>query len=497
LIGCRSPGIRTTGGSNRRGCVGGSDVDARIDGEGRTAFPGQTLTPWLAVVLAVILIAGLLFGYDQGVISGALAGIEDEFSLTPLLIGVVTSWVTLGALIGSLLGGEVADRLGRRRTILVAGLMFVAGAMVQALAPGTVVLVAGRLIVGAGVGVAAVAAPLYAAELAPATLRGRFVSAYQLAITIGIFLAYLVNGWLDDWRMMLGVSAVPGLLLLTAALAAPESPRWLMKVNRRADAAVELAKVRPGVDAAPRLDAIAAALAQETGQASWGELFGRQWRRPLSVGVGLAIFQQVTGINAIIYYANQIFAAAGFITAAQQAAATTWAIGAVNVLATLIAIAFIDRLGRRKLLLAGLVGMGVSLLAVGAAFQFIEQAPNPAAAAGAGPSWAGIVTLLALVVFIVCFAFSLGPVVWTVINEIFPGRIRGRGVALATAVNWGAAFLVSQCFLSLVDAMGNALTFWLFALFCGVGWVWIYYSVPETKGQSLEQIETMWRELRG
>ncbi len=456
--------------------------------------PGQAVTPWLAVVLAVVLLAGLLFGYDQGVLSGALDGIEAEFSLSSLLIGVVTSWVTLGALVGSLAGGEVADRLGRKRTILAAGLMFVAGALVQSLAPNTVVLVAGRLIVGAGVGVAAVAAPLYAAELAPAALRGRFVSAYQLAITIGIFVAYMVNGWLDDWRMMLGVSAVPGLLLLIAALAAPESPRWLMKMHRRDDAARELAKVQPGTDAAPHLDTIEASLRRETKQASWGEVFHREWRRPLSVGIGLAIFQQVTGINAIIYYANQIFAAAGFASAAQQVTATTWAIGAVNVLATLIAIAFIDHWGRRKLLLAGLVGMGLSLLVVGGAFQFIEQTQD-AAPSPAGPSTAGIVTLLGLVVFIVCFAFSLGPVVWTVINEIFPGRIRGRGVALATAVNWGAAFLVSQCFLSLVDAMGNALTFWLFALFCGVGWVWVYYSVPETRGQSLEQIETMWREL--
>jgi sugar porter (SP) family MFS transporter len=294
---------------------------------------------------------------------------------------------------------------------------------------------------------------------------------------------------------MLGSSAVPGFLLLAVAIAAPESPRWLMKVGRRADATVEMHKLRPAIDVEQSLTDIATALKTETKAAAWSEIFHREWRRPLLIGIGLAVLQQITGINAIIYYANQIFAAAGFVTAAQQAAATTWAIGAVNVLATLIAIAFIDRLGRRKLLLAGLVGMGVSLLTVGGAFQFIGQAPG-AAAAGGGPSAAGIVTLLALVVFIVCFAFSLGPVVWTVINEIFPGRIRGRGVALATAVNWGAAFLVSQCFLSLVDAMGNALTFWLFALFCGIGWVWIYYSVPETKGQSLEQIETMWRELR-
>ncbi len=458
-------------------------------------FPGQTITPWLAVVLAVVLIAGLLFGYDQGVISGALHGIEREFDLGALMIGVVTSWVTLGALFGSLIGGEVADRLGRKRTILLAGLMFVAGALVQALAPLTIILVAGRLIVGAGVGVAAVAAPLYAAELAPATLRGRFVSAYQLAITIGIFLAYLVNGWLDDWRMMLGVSAVPGLMLLVAALVAPESPRWLMRMHRRADAAIEMKKVRPGVDVEPRLNSIEQSLRRETQQAPWGELFHREWRRPLTVAVGLAIFQQVTGINAIIYYANHIFAAAGFASAAAQTTATTWAIGGVNVAATLIAIAFIDGWGRRKLLLAGLAGMGGSLLVVGTAFNFIP--PPDAMTPDAGPTAAGIVTLLALVVFIISFAFSLGPVVWTVINEVFPGRVRGRGVAFATAVNWGSAFLVSQWFLSLVDAIGNALTFWLFAFFCALGWVWIYYMVPETKGQSLEQIETMWKEPAG
>lgn len=162
----------------------------------------------------------------------------------------------------------------------------------------------------------------------------------------------------------------------------------------------------------------------------------------------------------------------------------------MNVLATLIAIAFIDRLGRRKLLLAGLLGMGVSLGVVGTAFRFIGAAP--AGAAAAGPSGAGIVTLLALVAFVICFAFSMGPVVWTVINEIFPGHIRGSAVVVATAANWGSAFLVSQGFLSLIGVIGNSLTFWLFALFCGLGWIWIYRAVPETKRQSLEQIQQLW-----
>ncbi len=199
-------------------------------------------------------------------ISGALHGIKATFALSPLVVEVVTSWVALGALFGSLAGGELADRIGRKRTVLMAGALFTLGALVQALAPDTLVLVVGRLIVGAGVGVAAVAAPLYAAELAPTRLRGRFVSAYQLAITVGIFLAYLVDGWLsenDAWRVMLGVSAVPGLLLFAIALIAPESPRWLMKMQRRDDAAAELRRVRPGVDVEPRLDDIETALRRE------------------------------------------------------------------------------------------------------------------------------------------------------------------------------------------------------------------------------------------
>ena len=268
---------------------------------------GWSVTPWLAVVLAVVLFSGGLFGYDQGVISGALHGIKATFSLSALLVEAVTSWVTLGALFGALAGGELADRLGRKRAVLCAGAMFTLGSLVQGLAPDVPVLVCGRLIVGAGVGVAAVAAPLYAAELAPTALRGRFVSAYQLAITIGIFLAYLVDGWLsknDAWRWMLGASAVPGLLLFAVALIAPEWPRWLMKMNRTTDAGAQLEKIRPGIDTKSRLDTIEQALRQEGSRASWSEVFSRKWRRPLLIGVGLAVFQQVTGINAIIYYAD-------------------------------------------------------------------------------------------------------------------------------------------------------------------------------------------------
>lgn len=457
---------------------------------------GESMTFWLGVVLAVVIVAGGLFGYDQGVISGALPGIKSAFSLGVLMVQVVTSWVTLGALVGSLASGVVSDKFGRKRAMLFAGGLFTFGAAVQWSAPDAAILIVGRFIVGVGVGVAAVAAPLYAAELAPANLRGRFISSYQLAITLGIFLAYLVNAQLvgghlsasSAWRAMLGAAAAPGLALLLIALIAPESPRWLMMMNRRAEATAVSRKVEPAIRVSEHLDSIEQALRKNRQVARWGEIFHREWRRPLMVAIGLAVFQQITGINAIIYYADQIFAAAGFATEASRAMVTTWAIGGVNVLATLIAIAFIDQVGRRQLLLAGLIGMGLSLVVAGVAFRFIE----PEGQGVAGPTFAGVVTVLALVAFIASFAFSLGPVTWTVINEVFPARIRGRGVALATAINWGSAYLVSQFFLSLVQAIGSAMTFWLFATFCFVGWIWVYNAVPETKRQSLEQIQKIW-----
>jgi sugar porter (SP) family MFS transporter len=453
---------------------------------------GQTMTGWLIVAMIVILFSGGLFGYDQGVISGALAGIKSSFKLTPLLVEVVTSWVTLGAMFGALAGGELADRFGRRNTIMVSGVLFVVGAAIQAFAVATAMLVLGRLTVGLAVGVVAVAAPLYAAEIAPRTLRGRIVSGYQFAITIGIFLAYLVNDRLagtGSWRLMLGSSAVPGVLLVAVAILAPESPRWLMKMGRRADAKVQMVKLRPTIDVEQSLNDISTALKAETKAAAWSEVFHKEWRRPLLIGIGLAVLQQITGINAIIYYANQIFASAGFALSSQSTL-TTWAIGGVNVVATIIALAFVDHLGRRKLLLTGLVGMAVSLAALGVAFRFIVPAIEGAPVAP--PSVAGIVTLIGLITFIISFAASLGPVVWTVITEIFHGRIRGRAVSICTAFNWLSAYLVSQSFLSLVGTMGSSLTFGLFALFCVIGWVWIYTSVPETKGRSLEDIQQTW-----
>jgi sugar porter (SP) family MFS transporter len=456
-----------------------------------TPSSGHQAGIYLLAVAAVIMLAGLLFGYDQGVISGALSGIEKDFKVTTFLLEVITSWVTLGAMAGALVAGWMADRLGRRLTIIAAAVLFIAGALVEALAPDAYVLVVGRLLVGFGVGVASVAAPLYAAELAPARLRGRMVSLYQLAITMGIFIAYfvdylLING--NKWRVMLGVSAVPAILLGLAIIPLPDSPRWYVKMGRHDDARVALHKIEPREDVDGDLEAIEELNAHEAAS-SWAEVFVRRWRRPLIIGVALAVLQQFTGINAIIYYADKIFAAAGFSTPANQSLATLWAIGAVNVVATFGAVLWVDRFGRRPLLLVGSVGMGVSLVVVGAMFEILGTGKP---SAGSGTSAAGIVTLIALVVFIASFAFSLGPVVWTIINEIYPSHMRGRGVAVATAANWFSAWLVSQFFLSLVGLITEAGTFWLFAGFCAVTYVFVLRFVPETKGKSLEEVQLLW-----
>lgn len=454
----------------------------------------RRLTPWLIGVAVVTFLAGLLFGYDQGVISGALPLIVTDLGLTTLESEIVTSWVTLGALFGALVAGGAADKIGRRYSAILAGALFVAGAAIEAIAPTASILTIGRLVTGLGVGFASVVAPLYAAEMAPKAWRGAFVSTYQLAITFGILLAYLADDLLtaaDAWRLMFALAILPGVMLAIGFWIMPESARWLLKMGRRVLARETIEKVEGPEAADEGLATIEADLEEEAkeGKATWAEVFGKGVRKPLIVGVGLAVLQQVTGINAIIYYANEIFDAAGFTTAAEQAKATLYAVGLVNFLATFIAVAWIDRFGRRPLLFTGLVGMGVSLTVVAISFSAFLSTPESATSVTSG----SIITLVALVVFIASFAFSMGPVVWTIISEIYPNRVRGRAIAVATAFNWLAAFFVAQFFLSFVDAIGQSATFMIFAILCIVSIVFVHRYVPETKGRSLEEIQADWK----
>jgi len=447
---------------------------------------------WLFMVGLIVIMTGLLFGYDQGVISGALQFIAKTFHLSTTLQEVVTSWVTLGALFGALLAGVLADRVGRQKTMLIGGVLFAVGALGESLAPGTWTLVVSRFVIGFGVGIASVAGPLYAAEMAPSSNRGRYVSSYQLAVTIGILLADIADAVLSPgghWRIMLGLSIVPGVLLLVVALFMPDTPRWYLAVGRRSAARDTLAKVVGGPDLDGRLDTMQAEVSAAK-SVKWKDVLAPSLRRAMWVGVGLAVFQQVTGINAVIYYSDEIFKSVGFTTPHEQTIATIISVGCVNVLATLIAIAWIDKFGRKPLLYAGLTGMTVALVAMAICSGVLGHHPT----SGHGPSTAGIVTLIGMIVFIASFAFSLGPVVWTLISEIFPNRIRGKAMAVATAFNWAFCFIVSASFLSIVNAIGLGTTFGLFAVLCVIAFFWVRAKVPETKGKSLEQIQQAWAE---
>ena len=441
---------------------------------------------WATMVGVVSVTAGLAFGYDQGVIGGALTFMQEEFGFGSIVEGLITSWVTVGALVGALIAGRLADRYSRTRTLVWAAVLLVVGGLVQGVAPSVAILILGRFVIGFGVGVASVAAPMYVAESAPAAVRGRYVSGYQLAITIGILAAQFIDYTLSDegaWRVMLGLAAVAGLLLLLAAIPVPHSPRWLVSVGRREDAAESIRRTRgpDGVD--EQVATIERDLAAQPAS-TWSDLLVGGARRALTIAVGLAVIQQITGINAVIYYSDRILQDAGFETASAQAAASLIAVGVVNVLATLFALAFVDRLGRRPLLMAGMTGMLAGLIGLAVTYLF-EATP------GNTHTVTGSLSIISMVVFIASFAFSLGPVVWTIISEVFPTQVRARGMSAATAVNWAAAFVLTLLFPDLLDWIGNSATFALLAVLTVLSMMWTWRVVPETKGQTLEEISAM------
>jgi len=449
--------------------------------------PGRGAVPYATLVTLIAALGGLLFGFDTGVISGALLFIIPDFHLGPAAQGFVVSVVTLGALTGALLGGAAADAVGRRPTNIAGGAAFILGSLVSAAAPDVATLIVGRFVIGIAIGLSSVAAPLYIAELAPARRRGTLVSLFQLAVTVGILASYLIDGMLaptQAWRTMLGVAVIPGAALVFGMLPMPESPRWLIKHGRAAEAEAVLRRVRQDQKVDAELQGIAADIAQDQ-PAAWRDLLAPELRPALLVGIGLAVFQQVTGINTIIYYAPQIFEAAGFGSATTALAATI-GIGVVNVLATVVAIALVDRWGRRPLLLAGLTGMIVSLLALGVASH-----------EGTSAGWLGATTVACIGIYIVCFAFSLGPIVWLMISEIFPNRIRARAASVSTAANWSANFVVSLTFPLLRASLGSSLTFVLYALFGVIAIAFVARRVPETRGKTLEEIAADWRTSQG
>jgi sugar porter (SP) family MFS transporter len=436
-------------------------------------------------VAAVAALGGLLFGYDTGVISGALLFVKQSFRLGPIGQSVVVSAVLVGAVVGAGAAMLVGDRIGRKVLIAASAVVFIAGTAIAAAATSTAVLIGGRVILGVAIGLSSSVVPVYIAEISPERRRGGFVALFQLAITVGIFLAYAVNyafAPIHGWRWMFLCGVAPALVLLAGVLVLPRSPRWLALAGRDEEAREVLVAIGEE-DVDKELAAIEASF--EHAEAGWRELWAPLARNALLVGLGLGIFQQLIGINTVIYYAPTILQFSGFKSATVSILATM-GVGAVNVAMTVVAVRLIDRVGRRPLLLGGLIPMALSLVAIGVAFDLRS-----------GPvRW---IAIASLIVYVGSFAVSWGWGFWLLNAELYPLEVRGRGTGLVVMVQWVANLAVSLTFLLLIHAVGKPATFWLYAALCAAAIVFTAFYVPETKGKTLEEIEAYWRSraLRG
>jgi SP family galactose:H+ symporter-like MFS transporter len=432
-----------------------------------------------ALVAGVAAMAGLMFGLDIGVISGAEQWIQKEFAVSDQAIERIVGAMMLGAALGALGAGWLSFALGRKRSLILGGVLFVLGSLLCALAWSPQALIGARLVLGLAIGIATFAAPMYIAEIAPEEKRGAMITSYQLMITIGILVAFLSDTAFSAsgaWRWMLGIIAVPGVLFLLGVFVLPDSPRWLVLRGRAAEAEQVLLKLRGNADAVKR-ELAEIAESNQTQQLGW-HLFQQNsnFRRSVGLGVLLQIMQQLTGMNVVMYYAPRIFGQMGYATGAQMW--FTAIVGLTNVLATLIALGLVDRWGRRPILFVGFAVMAVGLGAVGALLN-----------AGAAAQGTQLFAVGMLLVFIVGFAMSAGPLVWTLCSEIQPLHGRDFGIGASTLTNWIANMLVGASFLTLLDTFGTAQTFWLYAGLNVVFLLVTFWLVPETRGVTLEQIE--------
>jgi SP family arabinose:H+ symporter-like MFS transporter len=449
-------------------------------------------TLWICLAAAF---GGLLFGFDTAVISGAIELIKTQFHLNAVTEGWLVSSGLLGSIIGVFAAGLLSDKVGRKKVLLLSAALFLISAIGCAMANSSSILILFRLIGGVGVGIASVISPMYITEFAGSKVRGRMVAFYQLAITIGILLAYFSNAWLltlfnngaqenstflfglskmEVWQSMFLVMALPSILFLIFILFVPESPRWLISKNRKEKALSILQKVNNEEVAAQTFKTIEdASVARGKSQRS---VLIKEMRMPLFIGMILCIFQQFSGINAIIYYGPKIFTLAGLNGG--NALQAQVIIGVVNVIFTTIAISQSDKFGRKPLLTIGLAGMILSLVMAGACFYT--------------GNLNGIFLLTMLVLFIACFALSVGPVTWILINEIFPDDVRAKAVSICTFTLWSAAWLVGQFFPWLLEHVGATGVFWIFAGCSLLNLIFCRKILVETKGKTLEEIESIY-----
>ncbi|MHC1767796.1 MAG: sugar porter family MFS transporter [Verrucomicrobiia bacterium] len=442
----------------------------------------------LGYILLISLVAafgGFLFGYDTAVVSGAIGFLTKQFSLSAELTGWAASSLLVGCMAGALIGGPMGDRFGRKPSLIFCAVLFALSSLASALPNALGPFAWARFAGGVAIGAASMLSPLYIAEIAPEKIRGTLVALYQLAIVAGILVVFFVNLQIQrigdetwntqvGWRWMFASLALPSVVFGVCMAVVPESPRWLMKMGRRSEARQVLERVGGAENAEREIAQIDAALREEQGR--WRELFTTGYRRALLIGILLAVFGQFSGINSIMYYAPEIFKAAGSGT--DSAFAQTVIVGAVNVVFTFVAIWFVDRAGRKPLLIAGTLVQVVALVAVGVMFQ-------------RGASGVGV--LLCILLFVAAFAVAMGPIPWIVNSEIFPTKLRGRAMSVAIFCLWLADWIVTQTFPMLRESIGPAKTFWVYAFCSLLSTVFVLLMVPETKGRTLEEIEASWR----
>jgi SP family xylose:H+ symportor-like MFS transporter len=456
------------------------------------AATAQGSKAYLVLICLVATLGGLLFGYDTAVISGAIGFLQTHFDLDATWKGWAASSALVGCFIGVAFAGELNDRLGRKVSLLIAAVLFLVSAVGTAVPETLTQFIIFRMIGGLGVGVASMTSPMYIAEVSPARIRGRMVSLNQFAIIFGMLVVYFVNYFIagqgdeawnvaTGWRWMFGSEAIPALLLLGLMLLVPESPRFLTKQGRGDEARRILARIDGEAHAESEMTEIETSLTEESG--SMRQLFQSPLLIVLVIGVSLAVLQQVTGINVFLYYAPEILkSVAGSET--DVALLQTVLVGAVNLAFTVLAIWIVDKVGRKPLMVIGAAGMGLCLGAIGVA------------------SWLQVIgpwLLVFMLGYIACFAVSVGPVTWVILSEIFPTKVRGRALAVATFALWVANYIVSQTFPMmdehplLVKLFNHGFPFLVYAFFCAVLVLVMVVLVPETKGRSLEEIERMWR----
>ncbi len=434
---------------------------------------------YIYFIAFVAAVGGLLFGFDTAIIAGAMRYFRDEFAINSLREGWAVSSALIGCIGGAAFTGTVSDRIGRKRLLIISAILFALSAIGSALPRNVNEFMIARFIGGIGVGSAAMLSPLYISEISPARIRGSLVSLNQMAIVTGMLLTYFINWVLAgtgpaNWRWMFGSETLPAVLFLTFMFIVPESPRWLVKQGRNGEALDILTRINGAKKAKDEIKEIGETLARETG--SIKQLFQPGLRIALMIGIVLAILQQVTGINGVMYYAPRIFESVGFERS--SAILQSVIVGFVNMLLTLVAILVVDKLGRKPLLLTASAGMGISFVLTAIAFEF--------------KIFSGTWILVFILLYIAFFALAMGPVIWVVLAEIFPTRIRGRAMSIATVFLWIACFAVSLTFPVLADKFSEALNFIIYAFMCFVTFIFVWLVLPETKGKSLEEIERFW-----